>query len=89
VDTNAITTYMFSLYYHGRADETLVRLADKAKIRYHPVFVCDTDIAYDDTWDRSGDVNRKWFQQEILSDLAVRKIRIICCRAAWPRGPRV
>jgi HTH-type transcriptional repressor of NAD biosynthesis genes len=73
-DTNAITTYMFSLYYHGIAAPGLVELANQAISRYDLVFVCDTDTPYNDTWDRSGDINRQIFQKQIISDLIVRKI---------------
>jgi len=73
-DTNAITTAMFSLYYHGRAAQKLSDLALQAASRYDLVFVCDTDIPYDATWDRSGDANRRIFQKQILSDLQIRKI---------------
>jgi HTH-type transcriptional repressor of NAD biosynthesis genes len=73
-DTNAITTYMFSLYYHGTVAPRLIELANQAISRYDLVFVCDTDIPYDDTWDRSGDVNRQNFQRQIINDLIVRKI---------------
>jgi HTH-type transcriptional repressor of NAD biosynthesis genes len=73
-DTNAITTYMFSLYYHNTAAPQLTELANRAASRYDLVFVCDTDIPYDDTWDRSGEVNRGIFQKQIISDLITRKI---------------
>lgn len=73
-DTNALTTHQFSLYYHGQADPRLVELACQATHRYDLVFVCDTDIPYDDTWDRSGEANRQVFQKQILSDLILRKI---------------
>ncbi|MCT7952590.1 AAA family ATPase [Ancylothrix sp. C2] len=73
-DTNAITTYMFSLYYHNKAAPKLVELADRASSRYDLVFVCDLDIPYENTWDRSGEANRKIFQKQIISDLIVRKI---------------
>ncbi len=72
-DTNAITTYIFSLYYHGLAAPRLIDLANQAMSRYDLVIVCDTDIPYDDTWDRSGDTNRKTFQEQVISDLVVRK----------------
>jgi HTH-type transcriptional repressor of NAD biosynthesis genes len=74
VDTNPITTYMFSKYYHGTAAPRLVELAQQAATRYDVVFVCDTDIPYDDTWDRSGDTNRQTFQKQIINDLILRKI---------------
>ena len=73
-DTNATTTFMFSLYYHGCALARLTELAAQAFSRYDLVFLCDTDIPYDDTWDRSGDVNRMIFQKQIIADLLVRKI---------------
>jgi nicotinamide riboside kinase len=73
-DTNAITTYMFSLYYHNTAAPQLTELANRAASRYDLVFVCDVDIPYDDTWDRSGDVNRRIFQKQIVNDLIIRKI---------------
>jgi len=73
-DTNAITTYMFSHYYHGASLPKLFELANLAASRYDLVFLCDTDIHYDDTWDRSGDVNRKTFQKQLIGDLLTRKI---------------
>jgi HTH-type transcriptional regulator, transcriptional repressor of NAD biosynthesis genes len=74
IDTNAITTYMFSLDYCGAATPRLTELAQQASGRYDLVFVCDTDIPYDDTWDRSGDVYRQVFQKRILADLKQRRI---------------
>ncbi len=73
-DTNAITTYMFSRYYHGQAAPRLVDLANQAAARYDVVFVCDADIPYDNTWDRSGDANRQVFQKQIIADLLERKL---------------
>jgi nicotinamide riboside kinase len=52
-------------------------LANLASSRYDLVFLCDTDIPYDDTWDRSGDVNRKTFQKQIIGELLARKIPFI------------
>jgi len=73
-DTNALTTYIFALYYHSNAHPDLAELAWKTHSRYDLVFVCDMDIPYDDTWDRSGDANRTVFQKMVLADLAWRKI---------------
>ena len=73
-DTNALTTYVFSMYYHDRVAPKLAAIAELAPSRYDLVFLCDTDIPYDDTWDRSGDVNRKTFQKQIIGDLLARKI---------------
>ena len=73
-DTNALTTCIFSHYYHGSVQPELAELAESSHTRYDLVFVCDTDIPYDDTWDRSGDTNRTVFQKMVLADLAWRKI---------------
>lgn len=73
-DTNPITTYVFAKDYHGIAGPVLTRLANEAEKRYDLLFLCDTDIPYDDTWDRSGDQKRKWFQNQIVSDLAERRV---------------
>ncbi|MBD2110864.1 MULTISPECIES: AAA family ATPase [Cyanophyceae] len=73
-DTNALTTYRFSLYYHGTTSLHLAHLAGLCSSRYDLVFLCETDISYDDTWDRSGEGNRAVFQKQIISDLVVRKV---------------
>lgn len=76
-DTNALTTFMFSQYYHQTAVQKLIELANLASSRYDLVFLCNTDIPYDDTWDRSGDVNRKTFQKQIIGELLARKFAFI------------
>lgn len=73
-DTNAITTYLFSMYYHGKAHPRLMELATAAEKRYDKVFLCDTDIPYEDTWDRSGDANRQVFQRMFINELRTRKV---------------
>jgi HTH-type transcriptional repressor of NAD biosynthesis genes len=77
VDTNAITTSMFACYYHGTALPRLVELAAQAANRYDIVFVCEDDIPYDNTWDRSGEVQRQQFHKQIKADLLQRKIPFI------------
>jgi HTH-type transcriptional repressor of NAD biosynthesis genes len=76
-DTNATTTFMFGKYYHGDVLPELERLAISSEKRYDLWFLCGSDIPYEDTWDRSGDLNRKWFQYQIESDLNIRKIPYI------------
>ena len=76
-DTNALITYVFSLYYHGQAAPELIELVGRASSRYDLVFVCDDDIPYDETWDRSGEANRSVFQKQIVSELRIRKIPFI------------
>jgi len=73
-DTCPITTYVFAKDYHGQAGPELTRLAREAEKRYDLFFLCDTDIPYADTWDRSGDQKRHWFQQQIIGDLAERRL---------------
>ncbi|MDQ8199902.1 AAA family ATPase [Pelagicoccus enzymogenes] len=74
VDTNALTTFLFALYYHGSAHSCLEELAAKTKDRYHHTFVCNNDIPYDDTWCRSGEVNRRQFQEATFRELDKRGI---------------
>lgn len=73
-DTNPITTYVFAKDYHGCAGPILTQLAREAERRYDLFFLCDTDIPYAETWDRSGDQKRKWFQNQIVGDLAERRV---------------
>ena len=77
VDTNAITTYMFALDYHGAASALVARLAMECASRYDLFFLCEDDIPYDDTWDRSGDQKRHIFQKQIIADLKERRIPYI------------
>jgi len=82
VDTNAITTYMFAQDYHGKAPELLTRLALENAQRYDLFFLCDDDIPYDDTWDRSGDQKRHIFHKQIIADLKERRIPFITLRGS-------
>lgn len=77
VDTNAITTAMFCLDYHGRLPEHLQRIALENAQRYDLFFLCEDDIPYDDTWDRSGPQKRAVFHQQIIADLKQRRIPYI------------
>lgn len=86
-DTSPITTYVFAKDYHGEAGPTLTRLAHEAEKRYDLFFLCDTDIPYADTWDRSGHVKQRWFQQQIVGDLKERRIPFF--RVQGPLAERV
>lgn len=77
VDTNAITTYMYAKDYHGKAPQLLTQMALENAQRYDLFFLCDVDIPYDDTWDRSGDQKRQVFQKQIIADLHERRIPYI------------
>ncbi len=74
IDTDATTTLQFSYYYHGQAKPELEQLAVETRDRYDVFFLCEADIPYDDTWDRSGDVSRQRMQRQIASDLLSRQI---------------
>jgi HTH-type transcriptional repressor of NAD biosynthesis genes len=50
--------------------------------RYDLFFLCDDDIPYDDTWDRSGDQKRHVFQKQIIADLKERRIPYIVLRGS-------
>jgi NadR type nicotinamide-nucleotide adenylyltransferase len=73
IDTDASTTYLFSQYYHESAHPELARMAADCRDRYDLVFLCEDDIPYDDTWDRSGAVFRTVMQRRIEADLRSRK----------------
>ncbi|GAL03906.1 nicotinamide-nucleotide adenylyltransferase NadR family [Photobacterium aphoticum] len=73
-DTCPITTYVFAKDYHGTVGPQLDAYASRAEKDYDLFVVCDTDIPYADTWDRSGDQKREWFQQQILDDLHERRV---------------
>ena len=73
-DTNAFTTWHFALHYHNDALPELQRLAQQSWGRYALVVLCDDDIPYDDTPERSGDANRAEFQAFLRHYLAQHKI---------------
>lgn len=69
VDTSALTTYHFALDYHGDAEPRLSELAKQSLCRYDHIFVCEDDIPYDNTWDRSGPAHRREAQQRLKRHL--------------------
>ncbi|SHJ52211.1 nicotinamide-nucleotide adenylyltransferase, NadR type [Desulfatibacillum alkenivorans DSM 16219] len=81
-DTNPITTYVFAKDYHGESGPVLEKAARGSESRYDLFFLCDTDIPYADTWDRSGDVKRQWFQNQIIGDLAERRLPYFVLRGS-------
>ena len=81
-DTNAITTATFARYYHGTVEPRLSELVNSAARRYDLVFVCDIDVPYEDTRDRSGEVNRSIFQRQVIADLNQLKVPFIMLRGS-------
>lgn len=77
VDTNAITTYMFSVYYHGEVDPLLEELAKKAQTRYDLTCLCGDDIPYVEDGTRDGEEHRHRFQEMIIEDLNQRGVQYV------------
>jgi HTH-type transcriptional regulator, transcriptional repressor of NAD biosynthesis genes len=82
VDTDATTTLQFALQYHGSAESELHALADQCRQRYDLFFLCETDIPYENSWDRSGEVHRQQMQQAIESDLSARGTPLVRLRGS-------
>lgn len=76
-DTNAITTWIFSHYYHGFALPRLDALARSAEQRHDLIFLCLDDFPFEDTWDRSGPASRTHMQKRIVADLRARRLPFI------------
>jgi len=85
VDTNAITTFMFALDYHGYALPELERLAAECKERYDLFFLCCDDFPYEDSAGRRGGEYRAVFQKKIADDLLSRGIPFIELRGSIER----
>lgn len=79
-DTNAFTTWHFALHYHNTALDKLTALAQQSWQRYSIVVLCDNDIPYDDTWERSGDANRSEFQHFLLNYLSENQIPYVLAK---------
>jgi len=77
VDTDASTTAQFARYYHGTTSAELAQLAEEASERYDLCFLCEDDIPYDETWDRSGELVRATFQRQIRQDLIRRGVEFV------------
>ncbi len=69
IDTNAITTQYYSQLYHGETHPELKRLARLCKERYDTVFVCDTDIPFEQDGTRQDEVHRGQMQQALIRQL--------------------
>lgn len=77
IDTDATTTFMFSMHYHGDVHPKLASLARESIDRYDLFFLCEDDIAYDDTPDRSGEADRAAMQVKIKVDLQQRGVTYV------------
>lgn len=82
VDTDASTTRLFSRYYHNQVDPRLDCLTRETRQRYDLFLLCEDDIPYDDTWDRSGAANRALFQEWARDDLRQRGTPFVSLRGS-------
>jgi nicotinamide riboside kinase len=62
IDTCVLTTFSYALYYFGKASKKLIEILDNSLYKYKNVFLCDEDIPFEDTWDRSGPKSRTVIQ---------------------------
>jgi HTH-type transcriptional regulator, transcriptional repressor of NAD biosynthesis genes len=72
VDTNAITTMFLGYAYAGQGLPELTKLAHEAESRYHHVFLCGDDIAFEQDGWRDDLLWRTRAQGLVRYDLAVR-----------------
>ena len=63
IDTCVLTTYAYALYYFGEASIELSKILNNSIYKYRNVFLCDEDIPFDDSWDRSGPKSREKIQE--------------------------
>jgi NadR type nicotinamide-nucleotide adenylyltransferase len=82
VDTEAMTTRLYAIYYHGRSLPRLDELAGNSAHRYQQFFLCENDFPHDDTPDRSGEVIQHRFQASIRDDLDRRCLPYISLRGS-------
>jgi NadR type nicotinamide-nucleotide adenylyltransferase len=75
VDTNALTTLMFSYLYERDSDPELMGIAEKCISRYFGWILCDDDIPFEQDGWRDDELTRKRMQGAIIQDLATRGIK--------------
>jgi NadR type nicotinamide-nucleotide adenylyltransferase len=73
-DTSAITTRMFCEYYHEEAPEILKETADEMMKKYDLVFVCDTDVPFDNSFGRRSIEANLIEQKKLIEELNLKKI---------------
>jgi NadR type nicotinamide-nucleotide adenylyltransferase len=66
-DTTPLTVATLSKYYHGFVPEEIESMVENSSFRYDLHILCDTDIPYDDTEERSGEDKRERFQKHNIS----------------------
>ena len=76
-DTCPIVTLRYAYDWHGKASNKLLQYAREAENRYDIIFLCGDDIPYADTPERDGVEQRNSFQNQIKTELLLRKIPYI------------
>jgi nicotinamide riboside kinase len=86
-DTSPLTTLTYARYYHGTVSALLEHIAASYHARDHFVVLCDTDIPFDDSWDRSGPGSREQLQDITREELRRRGLQYVL--ASGPTESRV
>lgn len=86
-DTSPLTTLTYARYYHGTVSALLEHIAASYHARDHFLVLCDTDIPFDDSWDRSGPGSRERLQDITREELRRRGLQYVL--ASGPTESRV
>ena len=73
-DTSPLTTLVYARYYFGHASAPLERITADYHAYGRLVVLCDTDIPFDDSPDRSGPASRERIQALTIEELVARDI---------------
>lgn len=76
-DTSPLTTLAYAKYYFGFASPVLEETASTYHEYDRMLVLCDTDIPFDDSADRSGPGSRDRLQQIIRDEFSARNLSYI------------
>ncbi len=74
VDTNAITTQQYAFFFFGECPPEVQAYADRCRDRYAHVFVCATDIPFDQDGTRVHPQVQQYQDGAVRNDLTIRGI---------------
>lgn len=63
IDTTTLTTLAYAYYYFDKASSVLLDLVADNLYNYNNLYLCDSDFAFEDSWDRSGIGSQTALQQ--------------------------
>jgi len=75
VDTSPLTTWVYAMYYFGATSRALDDILDAYLVLPREYWLCDADIPFEDTSDRSGPASREAIQDLTIAELRRRGIR--------------